>query len=267
MPAMPPPTTSAALFTGTVSSCKRHQAAPRGPPPCGPGRRPSRWPVRAGPSGPTSTGRGCWPSPADTGFRPASRSVSRKIGSWVRGVHEATTTRFSRCSAICSLMWFWRVVGAGVGVALGDDDVGQFAGPLDDPLDVDHRGDVAAAMADEHADPRRLVGDVALRRIGLGAHAGAAGRGQAGPWPGPPPRWPASPCRECPSAPGTRRPRRRPAATCPAGTARWSGRIPSGSARRPCRSACSCSVALGSRPSESTIMSNSSSICFISALA
>ena len=267
MPAMPPPTTSAALLTGTVSSLQRHAAGPRGPRPCGPGRPPCPWPVRAARSGPRSTGRGCWPSPADTGFRPASRSVSRKIGSCVRGVQEATTTRFSRCSAICSLMRFWRVVGAGVGVVLGDDHVGQLAGPLDHPLHVDHRGDVAAAMADEHADPRRLVGDVALRRIGLGPHAGAAGRGQAGPWPGPPPRWPASPCRGCPSAPGTRRPRTRPAATCPAGAARWSGRSPSGSARRPSARPARCSVALGSRPSESTIMSNSSSTCFISGLA
>ena len=41
------------------------------------------------------------------GFNPASRSVSRKIGSCVRGVHEATTTRLSLCSAIMALMRSW----------------------------------------------------------------------------------------------------------------------------------------------------------------
>ncbi len=72
------------------------------------------------------------------------------------------------------------VVGAGVDVRLGKDHAGQEPRSLDDPLHVDHRGDVAAAMADEDADPRRLVGHVALGRIGLGADAAAAGLGQQG---------------------------------------------------------------------------------------
>ncbi len=38
------------------------------------------------------------------GLRPASRRVSWKIGSWVRGVQLATTTRFRSCSATMSLM-------------------------------------------------------------------------------------------------------------------------------------------------------------------
>jgi hypothetical protein len=67
------------------------------------------------------------------------------------------------------------VIGAGVGIMLGDDHVGQFARMLDHCLDVHHRGDVAAAVADKHTQPRRFVGDVALRRVNLGLHAGAAG--------------------------------------------------------------------------------------------
>ena len=38
------------------------------------------------------------------GLRPASRSVSWKIGSCVRGVQLATTTRFRSCSSILSLI-------------------------------------------------------------------------------------------------------------------------------------------------------------------
>ena len=63
------------------------------------------------------------------------------------------------------------VVGAGVDVRLGEGDVGHLAGAADDPLDVDHRGDVAAAVADEHADAGRLVGDVAYAEAA--ARAGA----------------------------------------------------------------------------------------------
>ena len=38
------------------------------------------------------------------GLSPASRSVSWKMGSWVRGVQLATTTRLSWCSSIFSLI-------------------------------------------------------------------------------------------------------------------------------------------------------------------
>ena len=47
---------------------------------------------------------------------------------------------------------------------------------LDHCLHVDHRGDIAAAMADKHADARRLVGNVAFRRINFGFDASAARR-------------------------------------------------------------------------------------------
>jgi len=40
------------------------------------------------------------------GLRPASRQVSMKSGSWVRGVQEATMTRLSLCSFIFSRMRF-----------------------------------------------------------------------------------------------------------------------------------------------------------------
>ena len=110
--------------------------------------------------------------------------MSRKIGSCVRGVHEATTTRFKPVLGDLGLHPVLVVVGAGVDVRLGEDHAGQLPRPLDDPLHVDHRGDVAAAMADEDADPRRLVGHVALGRIGLGPDAAAAGLGQQGHRPG-----------------------------------------------------------------------------------
>ena len=77
-----------------------------------------------------------------------------------------------------------RVVFACVGVAPGEDHVRQFPRGPDHPLDVDHRGDVASAMADEYAHPRRFVRDVALRGIGLGPHARAARRSQQGHRPG-----------------------------------------------------------------------------------
>ena len=96
---------------------------------------------------------------------------------------------------------------------------------------------------------------------------GCRGPGPAGPSPGRRPRWPASPCRECPWAPGTPRPRRRRAARCPAARTRRSAAKPQRFSTTPSRWACSCRLALGSRPSESTTMSNSSSICFISGLA
>src|ERR1019366_10541784 len=38
---------------------------------------------------------------------PASRRVFRNRGSWVRGVQEATTTRFRWCSLILSLIASW----------------------------------------------------------------------------------------------------------------------------------------------------------------
>jgi hypothetical protein len=50
---------------------------------------------------------------------------------------------------------------------LGQDDVRQQPRAADDFLDVDDRGDVAAAVADEDADPRRLVRDVALDQANL----------------------------------------------------------------------------------------------------
>ena len=40
-------------------------------------------------------------------FRPASRMVSWNRGSWVRGEHDATTTRLICFSLITSLMWVW----------------------------------------------------------------------------------------------------------------------------------------------------------------
>ena len=39
------------------------------------------------------------------GFNPASRIVSWNNGSWVRGVHEATITRFKLCSFIVSTIF------------------------------------------------------------------------------------------------------------------------------------------------------------------
>ena len=41
------------------------------------------------------------------GFRPASRMVSWKRGSWVLGVHDATTTRFRAYSLMISTIFFW----------------------------------------------------------------------------------------------------------------------------------------------------------------
>ena len=141
---------------------------------------------------------------------------------------------------------------------------GQLARPLDHPLDVDHRGDVAAAMADEHAHARRLVGDVALRRIGLGPRPACRAPGPAGPWPGRPR---ALACITVSgmslgswNAPPTNTPGRDVSSGC--SSLVWAK--PQRFSTTSIRSACSRSVALGSRPSESTIMSNSSSVCFIS---
>ena len=113
------------------------------------------------------------------GLRPASRSVSRKIGSWVRGVHEATTTRFSRYSAICCLDAVLAVVGAGVDVVFGKHHVGQMR-----PLRARRRSTstTEAMLLPQWQTNTPTRGgssaDVALGRIGLGADAASAGRGQ-----------------------------------------------------------------------------------------
>ena len=81
------------------------------------------------------------------------------------------------------------VAGAGVHGVGGVDHAGQRLRVLGDVLDVDDAGDVAAAVADEDADARLLVADVALGRVLLvdreraarvgetGHHLGGRGRG------------------------------------------------------------------------------------------
>ncbi len=56
------------------------------------------------------------------------------------------------------------VLGAGVEHALRPDHTGQARRPCGDRVRVDHRPDVAAALADDDPDPRELAADVALRR-------------------------------------------------------------------------------------------------------
>ena len=70
------------------------------------------------------------------------------------------------------------VVGTRVDAMVGECHVWQFPGASDDFFNVDHRGDVAAAMANEHAHSGRLVGNIAHRRIGLPSDLGSARRGQ-----------------------------------------------------------------------------------------
>ncbi len=122
-------------------------------------------------------------------------------------------------------------------------------------------------MADEHADPRRLVAHLALGWIGLGPHAAAAGLGEQDHRPGGgrtglhhrvgnvlgllerAPHEDAGPG-------GVQRPELVGRGEAPAVQhhSQPLGLLLQG-------------LALGSRPSESTTMSNSSSVCFISGLA
>ena len=215
MPARPPPMTSADARdrqrVRVSSGCSQprpadrhaHEVAWPSPSPA-PGRR----------GAPTSTGRGCWSCRRGTGSGRDSRRVSWNSGSCVRGVQEATTTRFSRCSLMMSLMLLLGVVRAGVEVGLGV--ARRWAASRASRATashVDDRRDVVPAVADEHADARLLVGDVALPRVLVAVHQRAARRGRAAPSRTPRPRSPAPPSRGCPSAPGTRRRRR-----CPGGT-------------------------------------------------
>ena len=59
------------------------------------------------------------------------------------------------------------VVSAGIDAVLGEGHVGEVAGVLDDGIHRDDGGDVAATVADEHADARRLIRDVVFGWIVL----------------------------------------------------------------------------------------------------
>ena len=111
---------------------QRLQQPRSAPPPCAPDPWPCAWRRRGRRSEPTSTGCGCWPSRTGTGFSPAARMLSWNSGSCVRGVHEATTTRLSSCSLICSVICLMRVLRAGVQIVLGVDDAGQAGRVLGD---------------------------------------------------------------------------------------------------------------------------------------
>ena len=104
MPAMPPPITSAAPFTGTVSSISGMSPMVR---PTVMRTRSLAFSVAL--SGSAECTHEHWSRifaiSSRYGLRPASRSVSRKIASCVRGVHDATITRLSRCLMIFSLIW------------------------------------------------------------------------------------------------------------------------------------------------------------------
>ena len=69
-------------------------------------------------------------------------------------------------------------VRAGIEVGLRVRDAGHFARRFRDRFHVDHGGDVVAAVTDEDADARFLVGDVALPRVFVALDHGAAHRGQ-----------------------------------------------------------------------------------------
>ena len=92
------------------------------------------------------------------GLRPASRRVSWKMGSWVRGVQLATTTRLSWCSSIFSRISERLSLEHEYSVSVAYSTPGSVMRVLGDVLDVDHAGDVAAAVADEDADARLLAG-------------------------------------------------------------------------------------------------------------
>ena len=73
-----------------------------------------------------------------------------------------------------------RVGGARVHGVVGVDHAGQLQGVLGDALDVDHAGDVGAAVADEHADAGLLADHVVLGRVLLVDRERAARVGQSG---------------------------------------------------------------------------------------
>ena len=77
-----------------------------------------------------------------------------------------------------------RVARAGVEVFLGVDDVWEPAGVLRYRGHVDDPADVPAAVADEHADPRLLAGDVALLRVGSLGEERTSHVGEKGHCPG-----------------------------------------------------------------------------------
>ena len=77
-----------------------------------------------------------------------------------------------------SLMCCWLVSEQVYRLASACATLGILRRALGHGLDVDHRGDVVAAVADEDADARLLVGDVAFPRVLVALDHGAAHGGQ-----------------------------------------------------------------------------------------
>ncbi len=106
IPAIPPPMTSASLLTPMVTVCR------------GSSRRAlatARFTISLALAVAASLSFMCTqeqcsrmlPISNRKGFRPAEAQVARNRGSCVRGVQDATTTRFSLCSRIISLILSW----------------------------------------------------------------------------------------------------------------------------------------------------------------
>ena len=101
MPARPPPTTTAALFTGSSNSCNGSRCADRAT-----AMRMISFAFWVAPS----FSRECTQEQCSRMLAiskkywliPASRQVSRKSGSWVLGVQAPSTTRFKPLAAMAS---------------------------------------------------------------------------------------------------------------------------------------------------------------------
>ena len=85
-------------------------------------------------------------------------------GAWVRGLHEATTTRLSLFSLMAVQDLVLGVGRTGKQVLVGQDHPRQGGHEFGKFRDVDDPADIDAAVADKDAHPGFLTGDVHLRR-------------------------------------------------------------------------------------------------------
>ena len=122
-------------------------------------------------------------------FKPPSRMVSWKRGSWVRG----TAGRYYDPVKVFLLdsldHLFLRVGGTGIEVLFGMDHIRNGFGIFNDCGDIHHTSDIGTAAADKDADSRFLFGDLGLRRVDFFSDQSAASFLDQTDRPGRLPRW------------------------------------------------------------------------------